>query len=362
MNFKDTIKNELRTLVTLKPSGRKWQIPLIAALSVGLPLLAGLYFDNLKLGLTACLGGMVILYLPESGSFTNRILTLLVSSFGFMVSFAFGLLLSFNPYVSTIAFGLFSMVLHWIILYYKTSPPRSFFFIMIAAMAICQPFVPEAIPEKIGLLGLSTMFTCSLALIYLFSLSSKEKGQKRAPIIPVFEKNSYADFWEALIMGGFMFLSLAVGHWLQYDNPYWIPISCAAVMQGASLYHIRQRTFHRILGTLLGLGFSWIIVNQIQSPLSICLAIIVLQFIIEVLVVRQYALAVIFITPLTILLAEAADPIFSTPNTLMALRFWEIVIGSLIGAIGGWLLHKEKIRYATIGELKKIGAGLKNRL
>ncbi len=361
MHLKDKIKKEIRLLVTFKPTNRKWQIPFLTAMSLGTSLLVGIYFDNFQYGLTACLSGLVILYLPDSGSFTNRILTLLVCSFGFMVSFAFGLLFSFNAIVSTIALGLFSMFVHWIILYYKTSAPRSFFFILLAAMAICQPFNLSAIPTKVGLLGLGTMLTCILAIVYTISLFLKDRTVQLNPVIPILKKNTSADFWEALIMGGFMSISLAIGHLLKFNNPYWIPISCAAVMQGASLYHIRQRTFQRILGTFVGIGLSWGILNVIQTPLGICFTIIILQIIIEMLIVRQYALAVIFITPMTILLAEAANPIFNTPTTLITLRFLEISIGSLLGAIGGWILHKEKIRYSTVRELNRIRISLKNR-
>lgn len=204
-------------------------------------------------------------------------------------------------------------------------------------------------------MGLGTMLACIFALVYLLILSQKEKQSNTKTIKPIFERNTYADIWEALIVGIFMLSSLAIGNLLKLDNPYWIPISCAAVMQGASLYHIRQRTFQRILGTFVGLGLTWCLFNFINyTPLSICISIIVLQLIIEMLVVKQYAFAVVFITPFTVLLNEAANPIFSTPDTLIALRFWEIVMGSILGALGGWVLHKEKIRYASINQLEKI--------
>jgi len=46
-----------------------------------------------------------------------------------------------------------------------------------------------------------------------------------------------------------------------------------------------------------------------------------MQFIIEMLVVRHYGLAVTFITPLTILLAEAGTAFNADPNILMPARF-----------------------------------------
>lgn len=275
-----------------------------------------------------------------------------------MVSYTFGLLFSFNQLFSILALGVFTFIIHWISLYYKAAAPRSFFFILMASLAICQPFNLDTIPAKIGLVGLGTMFSCLLALLYLFSLSFKKGKNIDKKVVPVLRVNPYANFWEAIILSLFIALSLAVGKFLKLDNPYWIPISCAAVMQGASVYNIWQRSFHRITGTFIGLGLCWIILATEPSLLVICIAIIVLQFIVEMLVTRQYALAVIFITPMTILMTEAANPLINSPETLIALRFWEITIGSILGSIGGWILHKEKIRYATIIGIRKIEKGL----
>ncbi|WP_297094634.1 FUSC family protein [uncultured Draconibacterium sp.] len=361
MSWKNNIQAELKQLVTLKDTNRKWQFALLTAICVGAPLVIGLYFDNIGAGLIASLSGMVILYLPDTGSLTNKISTLLISSFGFMVSFAVGQFFSFNHIVSVIAFGIYAMTIHWVILYYKTAPPRSFFFIFIAAISICQPFNLAAIPTKIGLISLGLMFSSFLALGHLVYLSTKVNWEVYPKPQSIFTKNTYADFWEAIIMGVFMAVSLACGYLFEMDNPYWIPVSCAAVMQGASRYHIWQRTFHRILGTFLGLGLCWALLSVTHSIIVLCIFIILLQLIVELLVVRNYAIAVIFITPLAIFLSEAASPIIDTPNVLIVLRFQEIVIGSAIGAVGGWVLHKEKIRYATISGLKKISGGLENK-
>src|SRR5688500_3783240 len=91
MLLKELIRKEFKYLILFKETKRKWHIPLVATLCTGVPLLVGLYFGNLQNGLLACLCGMVILYLPDSGSLTNRMVTVLICSFGFLVSFTVGL-------------------------------------------------------------------------------------------------------------------------------------------------------------------------------------------------------------------------------------------------------------------------------
>lgn len=340
---------------TLQKSNRDWRIPILTAICVGTPLMAGYFLDNIQNGLLACLGGLVILYFPTSGTLTSKIITMLVSSFGFMVSFTIGQLFSFNQAISIIALGVFSFAVHWIILSYKTSPPRSFFFIFIAALSISQPHNFETIPFKVGLIGLGTMLSSTLAILFILFLTKTNDEQ---PQIVKAESRS-VDIWESIITGVFMAISLLVGRLFEFENTYWVSVSTIAVMQGATMNKIWQRSFQRILGTFIGLALCWSILSFIKSPLWLCITIIILQLIVEFLITRHYALAVVFITPMAILLAETASQSFNSPAELIELRLWETVLGAIIGALGGLILYKEKLRYTTIHEFKKIRKGMR---
>ncbi|GGK84408.1 FUSC family protein [Rufibacter glacialis] len=350
------VRRELRSLVELKETQRLWHIALLAALCVGIPLLVGYYFDALPYGILACTGGLVILYLPLT-SVAHRMVTLLVCSFGFMVSFTVGISFSFHPVLSSVVLGLFALTVHWVVNFFSLRPPGNFFFIMVATIASCMPFELETIPSRVGFVGLGTMLACGLAFFY--SLYITRKHPPRRPIIV--RKNTYTSLFEAVIIGVFVGGSLLVGHLLPVDNPYWIPISCAAVMQGVSLQHVWQRSFHRILGTFLGMGLAWGLLLLNLTPLRVCLSIMLLQFIIEILVVRNYGLAVVFITPLTILLAEAGSAMTALPNALILARMLDIFIGSMIGALGGWFLHHEQLRTKAERQIRKTRVGFLRR-
>src|SRR5690606_11392288 len=151
--------------------------------------------DNLEYGQIAGLGGLVILYIPGRGTVTHKMITILLCSFGFMISYAIGQLLSFDPIVAVCAFGIFSLIVHGIILHYKTSPPRSFFFILIASISISQPFEMETAPAHIGWLALGTMFTCILAAVYILSVKDQDNSKETKSSIP----DTVPDSWEALI-------------------------------------------------------------------------------------------------------------------------------------------------------------------
>ena len=73
-----------------------------------------------------------------------------------------------------------------------------------------------------------------------------------------------------------------------------------------------------------------------------------MQFLIETIVVRHYALAAMFFTPLTILLTEINNPQLTNPQLIISARFWNIFLGSLLGLVGGFLIHNEKVKQKTI--------------
>lgn len=361
-NKREFAKQELKEVFNLKPTNRHWSVALLASLCVGIPLIIGLLIDDLTSGLTASLAGLVILYMPINSNFVGRMAKLLLCSFGFMVSYGIGITFSFNFLVSCIVFGVFSAIVHWITLLFKINPPGNFFFIMIASMASGIPFNLGQIPEKIGLIAMGTILACFLALVYSLIKKKPDIIKETSDILQVVSIKKYTDYVEAFIVGFFMFCSLLLGHLLELNNPYWIPISCIAVMQGATALHIWRRGFYRILGTVLGMGLCWIILTTIKHPFLICLAIVVLQFIIESTITRNYTLAVFFITPMTILLLEVGSQIAQNPTELISSRLIDVLIGSVIGAIGGWFVHNEKLRYRAVRRIRLTNIAInKNR-
>ena len=333
-----------------RKTDRKWPIPVLAGLSVGIPLLTGYFMGNVPGGKLASIAGLVILYIHSLGT-GQRMATLMACSFGIMVSFSVGILFSFNPYVASAVLGLFSFAVHLSLYYLKlTRPPGNFFFIMVASIAICMPFDWKSIPEKIGYIGIGTMISCTLGLVYTLLTLSQRKPAGKAVVVT---KSRYVNLIEALTFGSVIGVSLLAAHLLQLPNPYWVPTTAAAVMQGSSTRHVWQRSVQRVVGTLLGLGLAWVILLPEPTLLAICLSIVALQVIVEILVVRNYGIAMVFITILTIFLAESGSSLLADPTPLIIARFYDIVTGSVMGAIGGWILYNERLHFMANRQIRK---------
>ncbi|KAA9333645.1 FUSC family protein [Adhaeribacter soli] len=340
----------LNQLLEIRKTDRKWHLPVVAGLCVGIPVLAGYYTGHLQDGKLASMAALVILYI-QSQHLVNRMIILMACSFGILLSFAVGVTFSFDPYVAALVLGIFSFAVHLALYFLKmVRPPGNFFFLMLASVAICQPFNLATVPHKLGLIGIGTIISCVIGLVYsLLILRPLNAGNETITV----NKNPYVNFIESVTYGFFVGLALLVGNLLELENPYWVPTSCAAVMQGISTRHVWQRSIQRILGTFVGLILTWGILLLHPSLLQICLGIIALQIMVEFLVVRNYGIAVVFITVLTIFLAETGASLTQNPTNLIETRFYDILIGSIIGGFGGWILFHEKLQFLATRQLRK---------
>lgn len=218
-------------------------------------------------------------------------------------------------------------------------------------MAIVQPQNIENITKNIGNVAFGVMIACLIGMVYsLITLKNPMKEERRSV---VFYSNKYTNITESIIFGTTVGVSLLIANLFQMPKPYWVPISCMAVMQGISTSHVWARAIQRVGGTFIGLFLVWTILQFNITVLGICLCIMILQIIVEFLVVRNYALAVIFISMLTIFIAEPSNHLILNAGNLIEARLADTVVGSIIGALGGWMLYHERIHFYTKKQVRK---------
>lgn len=117
--------------------------------------------------------------------------------------------------------------------------------------------------------------------------------------------------------------------WLDPVHAYWtVTASVAVVGLTATRSYAIGRGMHRMLGTVLGAGCYMLFVPLGTEPWVLIPLLAALQFTIELLVVRNYAVALIFVTPLVLLITSAAT---GEPN-LMGTAL-ERVVDTIAGAL-----------------------------
>lgn len=329
------ICQQFRLMVQLNSTQRPWHFPLLASLCTGLPVLLGAYFGHVDKGVLGALGGMVILYMPLS-SMAYRMVTLVVCAFGFAVCYTLAILAGGMGWSAALTLGFITLLVNFICRFYQLQPPGRFFFIMIASLASTANVELAAVPSQLGLLMMGTMSACLLAFGYSLLLPAKhsELVNSTQP------DRRLSHLWaESAVIGAVVGGSFLLAMGLGLHNPYWVPISCAAIMQGSSVQMLFQRKVHRILGTAVGLVLASMLFSLAPNGWWLAVAVILLTFAIETLMVRNYGLAVIFITPLTVLFADMILLGQFPTDQLVLTRMIDIVLGSVCGFIGGVLLH-----------------------
>ncbi|MFJ9870018.1 FUSC family protein [Streptomyces sp. NPDC101165] len=118
---------------------------------------------------------------------------------------------------------------------------------------------------------------------------------------------------------------------LHLEHGYWAAISAAAVLHSVNLRTTAQRAVQRTLGTCVGLLIALGVLAARPEPMTLALVIVALEFLLEFLVVRNYGLGVVFLTPMALLLSDLAAP---APAGALVL---DRVLGSILG-IGTGLL------------------------
>jgi hypothetical protein len=342
---------EVCHLTTIHASDRAWPMPFAAALATGLPVLIGAFFNRLDYGLVSSLGGLTFLYLPGTPLY-HRMVFVMACAFGMTTCYALGMMSHFFPLAMMPMLVFIAIMVTMISRFYRMPPPGSLFFIMAASIGAYTPAAPLQVPLMVGLVAMGSALACLIGFLYsVYMLRTRTPKPVERLHAPTF------DFvvFDSVIIGAFVGISLAAAQALQLEKAYWVPVSCLAVIQGASLRAVWNRQVQRILGTAIGLLLAWGLLALPLNPWNIPFMMMVLTFVIESTVVRHYAFAAIFITPLAILLAEASTLGHQQSATaLVQARFFDTFLGCFVGFIGGICLHNPRFREFVGQQIRRV--------
>jgi uncharacterized membrane protein YccC len=125
----------------------------------------------------------------------------------------------------------------------------------------------------------------------------------------------------AVALAGFVASALGVEH------AYWAMSAAVLVLhQGFDWVRTLQRGVERMIGTWVGLLLAGLVLTLHPQGLWLVLVIAALQFTIEMLIVRNYALAAVFITPTALTIVSGGRPVSDVAGLLFA-RGTDTLIG-----------------------------------
>ncbi|MCM3767565.1 FUSC family protein [Neobacillus niacini] len=155
-----------------------------------------------------------------------------------------------------------------------------------------------------------------------------------------FDKNSTV-FITSLRFGLMTIIAAIIAFQLELTRSYWVPLSCVAVMSGATIVATFHRAIQRGIGTVIGIIIASLILTLEPSGYIIVLFILILTFITELFIVKNYGLAALFFTPNALLMAESTSAVHFSFAYFASARILDVIIGSVIGLIGVWLIGRK---------------------
>jgi hypothetical protein len=336
------LRTTVRSLFALNDGPWRWAVGRDAGLAIGLPLLVFALAGEQQLGMIASLGAFTALYAAPLRRI-DRVIVLPFVMIGFVIAAFIGVLASTDPTMSVVALIAVTVVACVLSIGFELGPPGALLYVLVTGVANqIAASMREAGSGDLYSIPLLVAIGALLAyLVIIAPLAAPAVRKHEGPIVglrtlfPGFR----LDMTARLIAGRIIAAAIIAGVLsspLQTRRTYWVIVTAIAVLQAS---HIRRitwlRAVHRIVGTALGIG-AFALLSMVQPEGYALIAVIVLlQAAIEIVVMRNYGLALVFITPLALTIATAAH----TQDTLLTVweRMFDTLLGSAIALAVLWI-------------------------
>lgn len=327
------------SLFALAPKrGPRWHLATQAALGIAVPIAVMTLLGEPSLGYVAASGAFTVLF-AGTAPVIDRARILPFVAAGLIVSAALGVAVSANAWLVSIGVVVVAIVSAALAFGFRLGPPGPLFFVLVfglsAHVIASSPIAPLV---YIAALAAGCLFSYLVAMAPL--LLPRTRAIAARPLRdllpgPAFTADSRMLLLRVAIVS---VLGVLLGLVIDPTRTYWIVGSAVAVIGVAAARRAAvQRGMHRMLGTAVGAGVYALLALLHPSGLWPALLLGALQFTIELVVVRHYALALVFITPLVLLLTGAATGEIGSMDVAFE-RIVDTVVGATLGALSG-LLH-----------------------
>lgn len=322
-----------RTLVknffTVGPHAGAHRVALRAGACLAGPLLLLYVIGRIDLAIYASFGAFTGIYGRNDG-YAERLYMQTTAGLTILAAMLLGTLISYLDFpaaVQVVVIALMAGAITVLAFRLEWKPTGSLFMVFGAGACAQIPTTGSSFAQVFVVGGGTVLFslcvTAALALLRV-PLRALFLPPEIAPVKRDYVINTVLTTSAALI-SGWLGLLLFETHW------YWAMVAAIAVLVGQNLYARLTRGLQRFLGTVIGVMLAAAIM-WVDPPLIVVLAIAIFcQGFIEMIVLRNYAAAMIFITVIALLMVNLASPI--PQETLMFSRTMETLVGVIVGMV-----------------------------
>jgi hypothetical protein len=331
------IGRELKRLLEVRPSPRRWPIALNAAVALALPALVLTLAGEPRLGLLASNGAFLTLYLGDR-PLAHRARRLSLVGAGLFAAAGLASLTAGIPALATAVVAAIALVSAVLTLGLRVGPPGGVFFAMVPGVvaSLVAPLsaggsamAPGTVLAVLAL-GLVVGYLVVVAPLVVPAVRARSAGA--GPAAPL----RFALTPESRIvlarLAAAIVLAAAVSIPLGLHRGYWVVVTVIAVLQSGVLRRLTTvRAANRILGTVLGAAIFVAVALVVPDGVVLVLVLAALQFLVELVITRHYGLALVFITPLALLVAVRQPGV--SPGGIALERIVDTGIGAVIAVL-----------------------------
>lgn len=307
-----------------------WPRAIRAAVALGLPVAIAALLGVPHLGYTAAVGSFAALY---SGTLPARERAKAVPfiAVGLVIAAALGVAVGWSRPLTVLVLALVAIVAAVLVYGFSVGPPGVMFFVLVYGMfAHVRALSSEqAAIQSLLALVLGTLLTYVIAIAPLFE---KRPDAPTRPLREILPRSRWDDAARLLLERTIIvaLVGSVAGLFIDPVRAYWI-VAAGVTVVGISVARTATvgRGVHRMVGTVVGAGVYLVLVLFPWEPLGIAVLLAVLQFGIELVIARNYALALILITPLVLVLTGAAAGQFGSVE-IAGERIVDTIVGSVL--------------------------------
>lgn len=318
-------------LIRVAPRRGDHRVAIRAALALAVPLLALWAIGRVDLSMYACFGAFASLY-GRLDAYADRVRMQVAAGVTLIVAMLIGTsmaLLAAPAVVCVVVVATLAAIGSIVAYRWHWHPPGSLFVVFAAGATASIPATAASFGDVVVVGGASAAFSVALAAAIALVRKGPSALRRRPHRTPHRTPQGAPAASMGLAVGIGALLAGLAGLLLIGDHWYWAMVAAVAALGGAQLSARVVRGLQRLIGTLVGVVIAAGILALDLPPLATLAMAVLLRAGAELYINRNYGLAMIFVTPLALVMVELADPV--DPGVLLRDRALDTAIGVAVG-------------------------------
>lgn len=320
-------------MMTLGPSRGDLAPALRIAVSLALPLLVLLLVGRLEWSMYAFLGSFAAIY-ARYVTTRHRVSQQGLIGVVLVVCVGLGALVAqpdpglgaLHPWVTALLGSIVAGVSSVIVARCGLRPTGAVFPVFAAAAVATAPSV-ASVPVAM-LIAAASVAWCLIASTISHVMGEANRDAPAPEPIPgsatlAFGVQEFGRYATAALLSGVIATLSGIA------SPYWAQVAAVVPLSAPGRRAQVERGLHRIVGTAIGVVVTAFLLSFPSEPWQIIVWVVLMQFLTELFVLRNYSLALMFITPLALLMVHLANP--QPVGPMLAARVTESAIGAVVG-------------------------------